>query len=451
KSAEDAFGAAAQRLEGLIAGMQPEDPTFWDKLAQGVGSFSTFLVPGLTVHAAAAKLASTAPGLAAWLGPAVMTFLEAASEGGGSYRELTQRGMDPGEASKEAGKVIAKNVALLAATNKLGLFSKDPNRLRRGFKAGGLEGFQEGEQYDISREPTGDPYSAKEYWESVGVGAALGGPAGAITAPRRQMPGRAVPAEQPATPAATVAPPVPTPPPTPTQRAPGATQRPAPIEPPPSPIVQRAEEAVARAEELIERAEEVAALPPGDVSPGTQPPSQTAPVTVEADLREPPVPRQTAEERVGPRVLPDDAGRMERIEERIPGRPIQLGPSAAAQREELNPGDPLSIARWVKARGGISLEPNSDLAGEYATISSGYKNRRGSSVEAMAEAISEATGQPFSDADLLTALNRISQARDLGRQRPTEAISEEAAAEREAEQRDLAALPEEEKVRRIAA
>ncbi|MGH2611411.1 MAG: hypothetical protein ACRDHF_20230, partial [Tepidiformaceae bacterium] len=54
-----------------------------------------------------------------------------------------------------------------------------------------------------------------------------------------------------------------------------------------------------------------------------------------------------------------------------PGRPIQLGPSAAAERETLNPSDPLSVARWVKARGGISLPAESDLAGEYATIPSG--------------------------------------------------------------------------------
>ena len=125
-------------------------------------------------------------------------------------------------------------------------------------------------------------------------------------------------------------------------------------------------------------------------------------------------------------------------------------PGAVPVAEGFNPRDPDQLSRFVLSRrvGGIAPSPSGDLSGEYAALPPRYKNQRGWTAERIAEAISEQTGQPITDAEVLDLLSR--RGRLLAQK--TARTSQEGKQSFEAIEADeLAALPEDVKVRQIAA
>ncbi|HYE93571.1 MAG TPA: hypothetical protein VEA38_21250, partial [Terriglobales bacterium] len=173
-----AAGEAAEAMRQKVEALQPADPGFADKLAEGVGSMATFLIPAIGTEAAIVQVARVAPRLARMLGMSVASVNEALAEAGDSYRSLQEQGIAPDEAARRAGKVFGQNVVLVAATNKLGLFSEGGSTAARTAKTALLEGAQEGGQYDIQRRAAGQPFDAKQFGESAAVGAIVGGGAG---------------------------------------------------------------------------------------------------------------------------------------------------------------------------------------------------------------------------------------------------------------------------------
>ena len=128
-----------------------------------------------------------------------------------------------------------------------------------------------------------------------------------------------------------------------------------------------------------------------------------------------------------------------------------LAPTPAPTSRPAKPfdwDDPDALDQFIRSRGGIAPSTTKDLSAEYREIPLRLKNRRGLTPERMAEAVSELTGREVTDAELLTRLRGIGVERAAKAERAGVTQRETARVEREAE---LAALPEDEKVRQIAA
>ncbi len=83
KTQNRAFHAGEQIGHGIsqMAGkareaLTPQDPKFADQLASGLGSMSTFFLPGLGI-AKGMQMANFAPRVATWMGISASSFLEA--------------------------------------------------------------------------------------------------------------------------------------------------------------------------------------------------------------------------------------------------------------------------------------------------------------------------------------------------------------------------------------
>ncbi len=100
---------------------------------------------------------------------------------------------------------------------------------------------------------------------------------------------------------------------------------------------------------------------------------------------------------------------------------------AEAEQGAIDPSDVEQLDRFVIDRGRIAPSPSGDLAGEYEALPQRYKSPTGLIPSKMAEAITEATGQPIADWEVLdrltgakTRLEEVAKQRQFERQRQEE-------------------------------
>lgn len=169
----------ANHIAQVTRGLAPEDPNFADALAMGAGSTATFFIPGIGVAGTASRVAQVAPRVSRILGASTMAVMEAATEAGDVYRNARQKGMERNAADDAASKTFWLNMPLLLVTNKLGIFGETGRRLQRALISAAMEGAQEAGQYEISRRALDEKFKLKDALTSIGVGAIIGGGAGA--------------------------------------------------------------------------------------------------------------------------------------------------------------------------------------------------------------------------------------------------------------------------------
>ncbi|MBL0351139.1 MAG: hypothetical protein IPP68_12345 [Elusimicrobia bacterium] len=171
------FDKAIAKLNEMAVKIAPEDPTFGDKLSQGAASMAAFWVPGM----AAEKAISQLPRLGAYAAMiakaakiATPTVLESATEQGGVYNDLVQKGMDKEDAAKRSFGAFWKNIILLGITNAIGFGPEAKTRLGQSLMAMPTEGFQEGGQTVIEKISKGEKVDWEEVASDAGVGSILG-------------------------------------------------------------------------------------------------------------------------------------------------------------------------------------------------------------------------------------------------------------------------------------
>lgn len=161
-------------MEIYVEDMSPTNPNFADHVIQGLGSMATYMVASVLV-----------PG-----GADVMGVAESLSESGSVYEENKKNGMSPTEAFNGSAKTFIFNMVWNTALNKFsGIFDelgeKAVKDLRRRafltFNAGLWEGIQEGGQQLRSNIDTVKEDIWEGVWQSIGLGAIIGGGAGSIS------------------------------------------------------------------------------------------------------------------------------------------------------------------------------------------------------------------------------------------------------------------------------
>ena len=194
------------RIDEIIEQLSPDDPNFVDALASGIGSMATFFVPGMATAKIMQGIAKASPTLALWAGTGVHTVLEAGVEAGNSYAELSKAGYSEAEAATRANRVFWQNMALLAVTNKLGIYGEGRGIPKRSVMSALMEGTQEFTQEIIQsrqEDPDSifkDPVFTRErlqrYLQSGAVGAIIGGGIGGVRAVSEQRAERAANKEE---------------------------------------------------------------------------------------------------------------------------------------------------------------------------------------------------------------------------------------------------------------
>lgn len=132
----------------------PEDPTFADQLAQGLGSAVAFFLPGAGAMKGAQAIGMFSPRLAALFGNSAMTAFEAMSEAGNVWQQNLDEGKSEKEASTAATKTFWSNAVLIGLTNQLAYFNRIPGA-KKLLLSSLMEGSQEFGQQIISNWNTG--------------------------------------------------------------------------------------------------------------------------------------------------------------------------------------------------------------------------------------------------------------------------------------------------------
>ena len=176
---------ASDKLSVLAQDLQPDDPTFAEKLGSGAGSMALFWFSG----AGPAKLVSAIPRmgiLAARLAPVLATslpvVLESATEAGGVFQKMLADGKPREEAGKAAAKTFFANTLLIGLTNRFGLNAEGAAALKKALMSAPMEGIQEAGQSIISSLSSGDDVDWEEVATSAGVGTIIGAGTGGLTA-----------------------------------------------------------------------------------------------------------------------------------------------------------------------------------------------------------------------------------------------------------------------------
>lgn len=196
-----AADAVSMELDKAVSVIGPNDPNFLDHLIMGAGSMTMFMIPGGLTAAGTSRMASLgnlASKVAPHVGAATATVLEAATEAGGVFKDLVKQGRDPIEAAQNAKANFFGNLALIYATNKLGIFGDFfQNKPARMAAASTMEGLQEVGQsifQDIAEERAVDERNAAI---AGAVGVILGGGAGFVASEIDGQPPAAAPAAEP--------------------------------------------------------------------------------------------------------------------------------------------------------------------------------------------------------------------------------------------------------------
>lgn len=179
-----AASKTARQLRKLAGELSPNDPGFAEKLASGAGSAALFFVPGVGTAKAVSLIPKTATMLtkmAPALATGVSTLLESATESGGVYQNLVDKGVSRKEAGKAAFKDFWTNAIVIGLTNRFGVFSDKLKGVRKALVSSPLEGIQEAAQDILAEvsEAGAEKRPVNIDWdqvaESAGIGAIIGG------------------------------------------------------------------------------------------------------------------------------------------------------------------------------------------------------------------------------------------------------------------------------------
>lgn len=176
---EDVFNKGSDNLDAWLKVLQPENPTFKEKISSGAGSSIPFFAIGAGTGKGAQFLARVSPRIAAWFGGSAAGAVEAMSEAGNVYDENLKKGMDRKEADKAANKTFGANIVLNILTDRFGVFSEDKLGLKKFLLSTSGEGIQEATQQVISNVNTGRPYD-EGVVESGIIGSIIGGGLGTV-------------------------------------------------------------------------------------------------------------------------------------------------------------------------------------------------------------------------------------------------------------------------------
>ena len=170
---------AAQKVKQEKAGA-PEEDTFFDQLAQGLGSSIPFFVTGMGATSVAGALTRLSPRAAMIFGGSASAFLESSAEAGNVFRDMLATGKSRGEANEAAEKTFWANAILVLLTNRFGVFNPDAaGFVRRMVFSAPIEGVQEAGQQIIQNvaEKREDPLEGAG--RSFLIGSIVGGIMGA--------------------------------------------------------------------------------------------------------------------------------------------------------------------------------------------------------------------------------------------------------------------------------
>ncbi len=169
----------AKSAQETAKNLMPPDPNIVDQVAQGLGSMTAFMVPGLGISGSATAVATIAPRLAMFMGVATSSVLEAGVEAGDVYNRVMDKTGDKAEANVAAGRAFFANLPLIHYTNKLGWAGDQSSRAARALESFFTEGLQEGGQEWVANMASNDPVM-KGVIEAAFVGGIVGGAAGAV-------------------------------------------------------------------------------------------------------------------------------------------------------------------------------------------------------------------------------------------------------------------------------
>lgn len=191
----EATGKKYQEASDVLYGNDGE--TFKDKLASGIGSAGSYLIPSTGVAKGAGllargsellpALAKYAPAIAKGAGIATMTGLESSQEAGQTYDDVYAKSGDQKKATQAAQGVAAANAVLIAATGKFGKYFEElpsgaRNTVKRVLAGMFFEGGQEGGQQMIGNVATGKPIM-EGVKDSALIGGIIGSGASIASAP----------------------------------------------------------------------------------------------------------------------------------------------------------------------------------------------------------------------------------------------------------------------------
>lgn len=186
KAGDRDIEAVGASMSNWAEGKMPANPTFVDKLVNGIGSSGSFLIPGLGVAKGAEALAIISRTAAKWTGAGTMAALEAAAEADGVYRQLIASGASEERAAREADGAFWANMALLGVTDKVAFFTDMKAAkttlgqfVKHAAPAAPVEGVQEMGQQVVSNVATDRP-TGEGVIEAGAIGAIVGGVSGGV-------------------------------------------------------------------------------------------------------------------------------------------------------------------------------------------------------------------------------------------------------------------------------
>jgi len=154
------FAAISEPIKRWSKEVSPENPNFVEQLAQGAGSMGGYL------------LLSVATGF----GATSLAVIESLSEAGSVYSRNRDKGMSVADASVKADQDLLANIVINYTTNKFGgLFDSGKKTLKKIIGTATAEGTQEAFQQLTSNITTNNPNPLEGVFESLGVGAVIGG------------------------------------------------------------------------------------------------------------------------------------------------------------------------------------------------------------------------------------------------------------------------------------
>lgn len=123
KTGVESLSKLGDSMGNYAQDQQPLQQDFTDQLVSGIGSTTSFYVPGLGVEKGVKALSIISPVLAKWTGAGTMAALEASMEADGVYKTLKSEGASEQDAMSKADTAFLANVAMLGITDKIAFFN----------------------------------------------------------------------------------------------------------------------------------------------------------------------------------------------------------------------------------------------------------------------------------------------------------------------------------------
>jgi hypothetical protein len=193
---------SAESIKDIAAGLMPNDPNFADDLWSGAASAAMFIPAGAGTGAVVSnipRMGVLMTKLAPAIGAGVSAVLEASTEAGTVYQDQVKKGLKPEIASKAAFSDFWQNALLVGLTNHFGIFGDKLTGLKKALASAPLEGLQEAGQSILASVAKDEPIDWTDVTTSAGVGALIGGGAGAavdVAQPKQNVPQETIVSEK---------------------------------------------------------------------------------------------------------------------------------------------------------------------------------------------------------------------------------------------------------------